>query len=121
MGGVTIDVTSKEASQIPGIYSAGTYNLNTDVYGLARLKITLNPGEYNITYKYSNTYYNLFASGSNRISVYKTPTSIFAKDLVINKGESRILDIELMDVNNHPIKNNGCCYDINYCYRNINN
>uniref|UniRef100_UPI0038672D36 Ig-like domain repeat protein n=1 Tax=Methanobrevibacter sp. TaxID=66852 RepID=UPI0038672D36 len=91
---------------------SSTYNLNTDVYGLARLKITLNPGEYDITYKYSNTYYNLFASGSNKISVFKTPTRIFANDLVIKKDESRILDIGLRDVNNSPIRNMQILVDI---------
>lgn len=84
---------------------SSTYNLDTDVYGLARLKITLNPGEYDVTYKYSNDYYGLFASGSNKISIYKTPTKLIAKDMVINRGESRIFEISLRDINNSPIRN----------------
>ena len=84
---------------------SGTYNLESDVYGLVRLKITLNPGEYNITYKYSNDYYNLFASSSNKITVYKMPAMIYANDVVINKNDVKILEIRLKDINNNPIKN----------------
>ncbi|MBR2858207.1 Ig-like domain repeat protein, partial [bacterium] len=65
------NVYSQYGKNIVVTLSSGTwsssYTLNTDVYGIARLKITLNPGEYNITYKYSNNYYGLFASGSNKI------------------------------------------------------
>lgn len=111
--GKTISVTLSS-----GTWSSN-YNLNTDVYGLARLKITLNPGEYNITYKYSNDYYKIFASGENKISVYKTPTNIFAKDLVIKKDESRILEIELRDVNNSPIRNMQILADIDGKQQNI--
>ena len=34
VGGVEINVTSKEATQIPGISKAGTYNLNPESYML---------------------------------------------------------------------------------------
>ena len=34
------------------------YSVYTDVFGLARLQINLNPGEYDVNYKYSNSYYN---------------------------------------------------------------
>ncbi len=39
VGGVTVDITSAEATQIPGIYGAGTYNLNGEqalAYGRIR-------------------------------------------------------------------------------------
>jgi len=114
---------SQYGKNIAVTLSSGTwsssYTLNTDVYGLARLKITLNPGEYNITYKYANNYYGLFASGSNKINVYKTPTKIYAKDLVITKDESRIFEIELRDINNSPIKNMQIFVDIDGVKQNI--
>ena len=81
------------------------YTVYTDVFGLARLQINLNPGEYDVSYKYSNDYYNIFGEGFNRITVYRTPTSIFANNVVVNKGDSRIFEIFLRDVNNNPIRN----------------
>ncbi len=111
--GKTIAVTLSS-----GTWSS-TYRLDTDVYGLARLKITLNPGEYDVNYKYSNEYYGLFASGSNKISIYKTPTKLFAKDMVINKGESRIFEISLRDINNSPIRNMQINVDVDGKKQNI--
>ena len=67
--------------------------------------INLNPGEYDVNYKYSNSYYNIFGEGFSKISVFKTPTTIFANDLIMNKKDSRIFEIFLRDVNNNPIKN----------------
>ena len=81
------------------------YTVYTDVYGLARLQINLNPGEYDVSYKYSNNHYNIFGEGFNRITVYRTPTSVFANNVVVNKGDSRIFEIFLRDVNNNPIGN----------------
>ena len=81
------------------------YSVYTDVFGLARLQINLNPGEYDVNYKYSNSYYNIFGEGFSKISVFKTPTTIFANDLIMNKKDSRIFEIFLRDVNNNPIKN----------------
>lgn len=93
------------------------YSVYTDAFGLARLQINLNPGEYDISYKYSNSYYNIFGQGSNKITVFRTPTAIFANDMIMNRGDSRILEIFLRDVNNNPVKNmqiNASIGDIEY-------
>ena len=50
---ITVTISSNYWSQ--------SYEVFTDVFGLARLQINLNPGEYNITYKYSNSYYTYLA------------------------------------------------------------
>ena len=81
------------------------YNVYTDAFGIGRLQIKLDPGEYNITYKYSNPYYNIFGNGSNRIMVYKMPIKLLASDLIIKAGETRVYEVSLRDVNNNPIKN----------------
>ena len=111
--GKTITVTLSS-----GTWSS-SYNLNTDTYGMARLKITLNPGEYEVTYKYTNAYYHLFASNSSKITVYKTPSKILVMDLIANKDQTRILDVELRDINNSPIKNMQISVDINGKLQNI--
>ena len=100
-----VSITSEEWSR--------SYEVITDVFGLGRLKITLNPGKYNITYKYSNDYYNIFGSGSNTITVYKMPTTILGKDVIVQYGEARQYEISLRDVNNVPIKNMQVHADIN--------
>lgn len=102
---IQVALSSQEWSQ--------SYEVITDVFGLGRLKITLNPGIYNITYKYSNEYYNIFGSGSNTITVYKMPTTILGKDVIMNYGEARQYEISLRNVNNVPIKNMQVHVDIN--------
>ena len=102
---IQVSITSGEWSQ--------AYEVITDVFGLGRLKINLNPGEYNITCKYSNSYYNIFGSSSNTISVYKMPTTLLAKDIIMNYGEARTYEITLRDVNNAPIKNMQVHVDLN--------
>lgn len=108
---IQVSITSGEWSQ--------AYEVITDVFGLGRLKINLNPGEYNITCKYSNSYYNIFGSSSNTISVYKMPTNLLAKDIIINYGEARTYEITLKDVNNVPIKNMQVHVDLNGTKYNI--
>jgi hypothetical protein len=102
---IQVSLSSGEWSQ--------AYEVVTDAFGLARLQIKLNPGEYNITYKYSNSYYNIFGSGSNRISVYKMPATLLGKDLILNLGESRYYEISLRDINNLAIKNMQVYIDLN--------
>lgn len=111
--GKTIVVTMSSGSW------SKAYNVVTDVFGLARLQIKLDPGQYNVTYKYSNPYYNIFGEGSNEITIYKMPTYIFANDLIMKSDENRIYEVILKDINNNPVKNmevhmeiNGENYDI---------
>ena len=97
--GKTIDVTitSDTISQ--------SYKLLTDAFGQARMQIRLNPGIYNISYSYSNSYYNIYGESSNLIYVYKMPSTIRASDVILKKGEDKALEISLRDVNNNPIRN----------------
>ena len=90
-----------------------SYNLITDVFGFARLQISLNPGIYNISYKYVNSYYGLFATGNNSIVVYSMPSYISASNVIMNKGDSKYYEITLRDINNVAIKNLQVVIDIN--------
>ena len=94
---ITVTISSNYWSQ--------SYEVFTDVFGLARLQINLNPGEYNITYKYSNSYYNIFGSSSNTIRVYKMPTVLIANNIVMKSNEQQVYEINLRNINNNPIKN----------------
>lgn len=90
-----------------------SYNLVTDVFGFARLQINLNPGIYNISYKYVNSFYGLFASGLNIITVYKMPSFISASNTIINHGEAKYYEINLKNIHNTPIKNSKILIDVN--------
>lgn len=108
---IQVSITSGEWSQ--------SYEVITDIFGLGRLRISLNPGVYNITYKYSNSYYNIFGSGSNTVTVYKMPTTILGKDIIMGVGEYRSYEINLRDANNVPIKNMQVYVDLNGTKYNI--
>jgi hypothetical protein len=96
-----------------------SFDIQTDAFGIARLQIKLNPGEYNISYKYSNPHYNIYASGLNKITVYRMPVTLSANDIIMNADDSRIFSVLLKDNKNHPVSNmqikmaiNGDEYDI---------
>ena len=72
-----------------------SFEVPSDIFGKARLQITLDPGIYNITYKYSNDYYNIHAEGSNSIAIYKMPTSLIASNMVANLGNARNFEVKL--------------------------
>ncbi|WP_407413341.1 Ig-like domain repeat protein [Methanobrevibacter sp.] len=90
-----------------------SYNLLTDAFGKARLQIKLDPDIYNITYRYTNEYYKIFAEESNVIIVYDMPTSIYASDVIMKVGDKKYLEIYLKDVNNNPLTNMPVNVDIN--------
>lgn len=94
---ITVTISSESWHQ--------SYEAYTDVFGLATLQIKLNPGEYNITYKYSNPYYNIFGNGTNKITVYKMPVTILSYDIIMKRDETRVYEVALRDVNNNPIRN----------------
>ncbi len=81
------------------------YNVYTDAFGIARLQIKLDTGEYFISYKYSNPYYNIFGNGSNKIIVYRMPLKALGSDLIIKTGETRVYEVAIRDANNNPVKN----------------
>lgn len=94
---ITVSISNENWSQ--------SFDAVTDAFGTARLQIKLNPGEYNVTYKYSNPYYNIYGSGSNKITIYKMPVSLTANDLIININEQRLFEATLKDINGNAISN----------------
>jgi len=94
---ITISISNEKWSQ--------SFEAVTDAFGTARLQIKLNPGEYNATYKYSNPYYNIYGSGSNKITVYKMPVSLTANDIIMNVNDQRLFEATLRDINGKAIPN----------------
>ncbi|MEE0934878.1 MAG: hypothetical protein U0L42_04325 [Methanobrevibacter sp.] len=92
---IKVSISSKDWSK--------SYNVESDAFGKVRLQITLEPGEYNITYKYVNEYYDIHGVGSNSIIVYKMPTSILASDLVMNHGQPQYFEVKLVDKNGNAL------------------
>lgn len=100
---------SLEGIEIPVIISSGdfskAYDVESDVFGNVRLQITLDPGEYDITYKYENKYYNIFDSKTNKISIYKMPTSLIASDIIVKQNDIRNFEVKLINKNGAAISN----------------
>lgn len=94
---ITVSISNENWSQ--------SFEALTDAFGTARLQIKLNPGEYNVTYKYSNPYYNIYGSGSNKITIYKMPVSLNANDMIININDKRLFEATLKDINGKAISN----------------
>ncbi|MFM5883007.1 hypothetical protein [Methanobrevibacter gottschalkii] len=84
---------------------SNSYTLESNVFGEARIQIALEPGTYNITYNYKNEYYGLFAQNSSTIFVYKMPTSLIASNMILKKGDSKNLEVKLVNKNGDPIAN----------------
>lgn len=89
------------------------YEVYTDAFGMARLQIKLDPGEYNITYRYSNPYYDIYGNGSNKITVFRMPVLMLANDLIIKSAQNNVYEVSLRDVNNIPLKNLQVLMEIN--------
>ena len=115
---------SLEGMKIPVIISSGdfsrAYDVESDPFGNVRLQITLEPGTYDITYKYENAYYNIFDSKTNKITIYKMPTSLVASDMIVKKGDTRNFEVKLINKNGAAISNvavkiriDNASYDIN--------
>ncbi len=100
---------SLEGMKIPVIISSGDYSNaltgESDAFGNVRIKISLDPGVYNITYKYENEYYNIHNSKTNKITIYKMPTSLIASDMIVKKGDVRSFEVKLVNKNGGAISN----------------
>ena len=94
---IQVTITSSDFSK--------SYRIASDVFGKARIQITLEPGSYNISYKYSNEYYGIYGEGSSSIYVYKMPTSLLASDLIMNLGESQFYEVKLVNKIGVPLPN----------------
>lgn len=81
------------------------YEIQSDVFGKARIQIALEPGIYNITYKYTNENYDIHGEGSSSIFVYKMPTSLLASDLIMNQGEAQFYEVKLVNKYGLPLSN----------------
>lgn len=82
-----------------------SYEVQSDAFGKARIQITLEPGVYNITYKYANEYYDIHGEGSSSIYIYKMPTALLASDLIMNYGEAQFYEVKLVNKNGIPLPN----------------
>ncbi|WP_296791369.1 Ig-like domain-containing protein [uncultured Methanobrevibacter sp.] len=82
-----------------------SFEVPSDIFGKARLQITLDPGSYNITYKYSNDYYNIHAEGSNSIVIYKMPTTLTASNMIVNVGQARNFEVKLTNDKGNGLAN----------------
>lgn len=100
---------SLEGIKIPVIISSGefskAYNIKSDVFGNVRLQITLDPGVYDITYKYENEYYNIHDSKTNKITIYKMPTTLTASDVIVKYGDLQNFEVKLTNKNGVAISN----------------
>ncbi len=100
---------SLEGKIISVIISSGewskSFDVASDMFGNVRLQITLEPGTYNISYKYENAYYNLHATGRNTINIYKMPTSLIASDLIVKKEDLKSFEVKLVNKNGVALSN----------------
>ncbi|WP_296882395.1 hypothetical protein [uncultured Methanobrevibacter sp.] len=100
---------SLEGMSIPVVISSGDFskaiNAESDAFGNVRVQITLEPGTYNITYKYENPFYNIYNSKSNTITIFRMPTSLVASDMIIKKGDNKNFEVKLINKNGVAISN----------------
>lgn len=100
---------SLEGMKIPIVISSGDFSNaisgESDAFGNVRVQITLEPGTYNITYKYENEYYNIHNSKTNKITIYKMPTSIIANNMIVKQDDSKNYEVKLVNKNGVGISN----------------
>ncbi|OWT33614.1 hypothetical protein BGI41_01520 [Methanobrevibacter sp. 87.7] len=101
---------------IIGKTNSKSYNLTTDVDGIARLQIKLNPGTYTITYKYDNIYYGIHVNGTNNITILKTPTILSLENITINYNTGELYEIILKDINGNKLSNKKITLNLNSAY-----
>lgn len=100
---------SLEGMLIPIMISSGdfskAFNGESDAFGNVRVQIALEPGIYNITYKYENDYYNIHNSKTNSITIYKMPTSLVASNMIVRQGDTKNFEVKLLNKNGNAISN----------------
>ena len=100
---------SLEGKIISVIISSGdwskAFDIESNVFGEVRLQIALDPGSYNISYKYENKYYNLHAAGKNSIDFFGMPTRLIASDLIVKKGDLRNFEVKLVNKYGNALSN----------------
>ena len=94
---ISVIISSEEWSK--------AFDIESDVFGNVRLQITLDPGSYNISYKYENKYYNLHAEGKNSIDIFEMPTILIASDLIVKKGDLRNFEVKLVNKYDKSLSN----------------
>ena len=100
---------SLEGMKIPVVISSGDYSkaiaAESDAFGNVRVQITLEPGTYNITYKYENEFYNIHDSKTNTITIFKMPTSLVASDMIVKQDDNKNFEVKLVNKNGVAISN----------------
>ena len=100
---------SLEGMKIPIVISSGDFSKaiigESDAFGNVRVQITLDSGVYEITYKYENEYYNIHNSKTNKITIYKMPTSIIASNIIVKQGDTKNYEVKLVNKNGVAISN----------------
>ncbi len=100
---------SVEGMIIPVVISSDDFskaiNAESDALGNVRVQITLEPGTYNVTYKYENEFYNIYSSKSNTITIFRMPTSLVASDMIVKQGDNRNFEVKLLNKNGDAISN----------------
>ena len=100
---------SLEGMKIPVIISSGDFskalNAESDAFGNVRVQIALEPGVYDITYKYENEFYNIHDSKTNTITIFKMPTSLVVSDMIVKQADNKKLEVKLVNKNGVAISN----------------
>lgn len=89
-----------------------SYDRSTDENGVAGLNINLIPGNYEVSYSYSNAGASNYCRGSNNIIVSKIPTYLSTNDLTFVYGSSRSFAAILTDGSKNPIIGESITFNI---------
>jgi hypothetical protein len=90
-----------------------SYNRTTNSDGVVSLAINLYPGNYTVTYSYSDVDSEDYNKGSNTITVSKLPATLSAEDLALNFGDSAAFTATLTDASNSSLANIPVTFTIN--------
>ncbi len=80
------------------------YNRTTDSNGVASLNIRLDPGNYLISYYYSNKGALDYNNGSNNVIITKQTLNVEGKDLVMLPKDGSAFEVKITDKNKKPVK-----------------
>ena len=80
------------------------YNRTTDFNGVASLNIRLDPGNYLISYYYSNKGALDYNNGSNNVIITKQTLNVEGKDLVMLPKDGSAFEVKITDKNKKPVK-----------------
>ncbi|MDL2246895.1 hypothetical protein LJB96_04685, partial [Methanobrevibacter sp. OttesenSCG-928-K11] len=76
----------------------------TNEEGLAKIKINLYPGTYEVKTSFENEYYN-YISINNNIKVNVLKTNIITENITLYYGDGDYFKVKLIDINENPLSN----------------